>query len=136
MGNDEDSEMVDNQQEETKEEQQEDRAMLEAQGIDLPEVFNKMLSPKSEETDADITRDLKLTNIDDAQTEFIFRLKSLMNLCKAEGLPVFHFYKSMHDYYVNARAAHKGFTAENIVSTRNFLVKKNLTNQQKRGWFR
>lgn len=121
-------------QEESQAEQEEDQSMIEAGTVDLPEVFNKMMSPVAESKDKDITRDIKLTKVDDAQIEFLTKLKAMINLCRSFGIAE-KFYKSLHDYYTNIRAAYNGFTAENIVSNRQFL-RKEYVGEKKKGWFR
>ena len=87
---------------------------------DMPDVFDKIITPRSK--DKDTTRDIKLTKTSYEDRLFLMRLKTFIQICNDKKLnKAVKFYRSMHHHFANVLASDGGFTAKNIVTSRRMI---------------
>lgn len=115
-------------------EEEDDSQDYDAPIRDMSGVFEKVMSPRHH--DKEVSRDLKLTKTSYADREYLMKLKMFIQRCEQAGLKkAVEFYRGLNTEYINALASDNGFTAKNLITTRNFQRKEIDAKKKKRGFF-
>lgn len=86
---------------------------------DITGVLDKVISPKA--FDKEVTRDLKLTKTKHLDRIFLLNLRGMIQKCDNFGLTdASVFFRKVHNYYVNLLSSDMGFTALNLISTKQY----------------
>lgn len=112
-----------------------DDEIFEEPSQDMTEVFEKVITPKSERFDKDINRDTKLTVNTPQTLQFELQLKTMIALCKRGGLTrAENFYRGFLKYYECGLASINGATLKALISKHQTLTKE-VSEKRARSFF-